>query len=131
MSTIAAIATAWLVWRFRGRTRLAYSFLAQGLILLILAVPIQFKGMWVPYFWALEALIAIVAARGTRNRMTLAAGPIMLALAFIHFGLGHAVKENIEPLLPGFGATPRQQKQTAKQTRHHRQTAEPTATLCF
>ncbi|MEI7836479.1 MAG: DUF2339 domain-containing protein, partial [Planctomycetota bacterium] len=50
---IVAIATAWLVWRFRGRTRLAYSFLAQGLILLILAVPIQFKGMWVPYFWAL------------------------------------------------------------------------------
>ncbi|MCY2930096.1 MAG: DUF2339 domain-containing protein, partial [Planctomycetota bacterium] len=87
---LAAIATAWAVWRFRGRTRLAYSFLAQGLILLILAVPIQFKGMWVPYFWALEALAAALVARGTRNLMVLVACPIVLALAFLHFGLGHA-----------------------------------------
>ncbi|MCY2924179.1 MAG: DUF2339 domain-containing protein, partial [Planctomycetota bacterium] len=89
---LAALATAWLVWRFRQRNRLAYSFLAQGLVLLILAVPIQFKGMWVPYFWALEALIAVVAARGTRNLMVLVACPIMLVLAFQHFGFGHAVK---------------------------------------
>ena len=87
---LAAIAAAWLVWRFRGRSRLAHSFLGQGLVLLILAVPIQFKGMWVPYFWALEALAAVVAARGTRNLMILVACPILLTLAFLHFGLGHA-----------------------------------------
>ena len=80
-----AIATAWLVRRKALKRTLGYAYLGQGMVLAILAVPIQFNYASVTIAWSIQAVVAMFLARRLGNRMLLATAPILLALATWHF----------------------------------------------
>ena len=80
-----AIVAAVLVRRLANRRVLGYSLLGQGLILLVLAVPIQFERANIPLAWAIQGVVVMFLARRLRSLALLIMAPSVLALAVMHF----------------------------------------------
>ncbi len=83
----AAIVVAVVVRKLADRRKLGYAFLGQGLVLITLAVPIQFDRSSVTIAWAVQAVVVMFLARRLGNIMLLMKSPIVLALALAHFAL--------------------------------------------
>ena len=81
----ATIVAAWAFYRLAGRRWLAYAWLGQGLVLLAVAVPIQFDRAAVPIAWAAQGVVAMFLARRLRNVLLLVKSPVVLLLAAGHF----------------------------------------------
>lgn len=81
----AAIGLAWLVRRRADRRRLAYAYLATGLVLAALAVPIQLEQANIMIVWAVEALVLMFVARRLQNQLILAASLSVMALAIGYY----------------------------------------------
>ncbi len=81
----AAIVTAVLVRRRAERRTLAYALLGQGLVLLVLAVPIQFHKANIPLAWSIQGVVVMFLARRLRSLPLLIMAPMVLALALMHF----------------------------------------------
>lgn len=79
------IVLAVIVRRLAGRRTLAYAFLAQGMVLATVAVPIHFDRSAITIAWTAQAVVAMVVAKRLGNRMLLAVSPIVLMLAMCHF----------------------------------------------
>ncbi len=82
---VAAIALAIGLLRFGRRRILGYAYLGQGLVLLTLAMPIQFDKASLTIAWASQAAVAMLLARRLNIRLLLAKSPIVLILAIAHF----------------------------------------------
>lgn len=80
-----AIVAAVLVRRLAERRVLAYALLGQGLILLVLAVPIQFERANIPLAWAIQGVVVMFLARRLGSLPLLIMAPSVLALAVMHF----------------------------------------------
>jgi len=80
-----AIIAAVLVRRLANRRVLGYALLGQGLILLVLAVPIQFDRANIPLAWAIQGVVVMFLARRLRSLPLLIMAPSVLALAAMHF----------------------------------------------
>lgn len=81
----AAIAAAWLV-TVRGQWRkLGYAYFGQGLVLVALAVPIQFDQSMVTIAWAAQGVVAMLLARLLASRALMGKSVVLLALAAGHF----------------------------------------------
>ena len=81
----AAIVTAVLVRRMAERRTLAYALLGQGLVLLVLAVPIQFDKANIPLVWSIQGVVVMFLARRLGSLPLLIMAPTVLALALMHF----------------------------------------------
>ena len=81
----AAIVTAVLVRRLAERRTLAYALLGQGLVLLVLAVPIQFDKANIPLVWSIQGVVVMFLARRLGSLPLLIMAPTVLALALMHF----------------------------------------------
>ena len=81
----AAIVAALAVRKLAGRRVLGYSLLGQGLVLLVLAVPIQFEKATIPLAWTIEGVVAMFLARRLRSLPLLIMAPAALVLAMMHF----------------------------------------------
>ncbi len=79
-----AIVVAVLVRRLADRRVLAYALLGQGLILLVLAVPIQFERANIPLAWAIQGVVVMFLARRLGSLPLLIMAPSVLALAAMH-----------------------------------------------
>ncbi len=85
---LAALGLAWLVRRRADRRMLAYAYLSTGLILLALAIPIQFKKAAITLAWAIQSVVFMFAARRLKSYLITLASLAVLGLAIIHyFGL--------------------------------------------
>lgn len=74
--------------RRRGDARVgAYAYLGQGLVLLILAAPIQFDKATLSLVWAAQALVGMFLARRLSSRVMVIYGCAVLALAVGHFAI--------------------------------------------
>jgi len=82
---VVFIAAAMLIRFHAVRRILAYSYIAAGLVLLVLAVPIQFDRATVTFAWAAQGAIAALVARRIRSRLVLAMAATTLLLAVCHF----------------------------------------------
>ncbi|HUU34445.1 MAG TPA: DUF2339 domain-containing protein, partial [Vicinamibacterales bacterium] len=81
----AAIALAYVLHRFAGRPLLGATLLTKGLVLLVLAVPIQFDRTHITIAWAAQGVAAMALARWLRNKILLIKSPVVLALALAKF----------------------------------------------
>jgi len=81
----AAITAGWLV-TVRARWReLGYAYFGQGLVLLALAVPIQFDQSMVTIAWAVQGVVAMLLARRLGSRTLVFKSVVLFALAVGHF----------------------------------------------
>ncbi|HQL73421.1 MAG TPA: DUF2339 domain-containing protein [Phycisphaerae bacterium] len=81
----AALAVGVLLLLRFAKGVLARAYIAQGLVLLTMAVPIQFEFSATTIAWAAQAVVASVLARRLRSWMLLLKAPIVLALAGGHY----------------------------------------------
>ncbi|MCP4531760.1 MAG: hypothetical protein GY831_11080, partial [Delftia sp.] len=79
------IVSAVLVRRLADRRVLGYALLGGGLVLLVLAVPIQFDRANIPLAWAIQGVVVMFLARRLRSLPLLIMAPSVLALAAMHF----------------------------------------------
>lgn len=84
---VGAIALAFVVWRSAKRRVLGYAYLGQGLVLLTLAMPIQFDKSSLTVAWAAQAAVAMLLARRLNSRLMLGKSIVVMFLAFVHFAL--------------------------------------------
>ncbi len=82
---IAALSAAWPIRYLADKRKLAYCFLGQGLILITLAVPIQFDKSSVTIAWTIQAAITMFLASRLGNKTLIAKSFIVFALALIHY----------------------------------------------
>jgi len=80
-----AIVAAVLVRRLADRRVLGYSLLGQGLVLLVLAVPIQFDRANIPLAWTIQGVVVMFLARRLRSLSLLIMAGSVLSLAVMHF----------------------------------------------
>ncbi len=81
----AAIAASLLLKHRTGRVQVSESYLIQGLVLVTLAVPIQFGNATVTIAWALQGIVVMVLAKMLRHILLFFKSPIVLGLALLHF----------------------------------------------
>lgn len=84
LGTVAVAIGCLLLLRF-AKGVLGRAYIAQGLILLTMAVPIQFEYSATTIAWAAQAVVAVALARRLRSWMLLLKAPIVLALAVGHY----------------------------------------------
>ena len=80
-----AIAVGYMVLRKAQRRWLAHALFGQGLVLLALAVPIQFEKFAISLAWAIQGVVVMLIARRLRHWMLLVMSPAVVALAMLHF----------------------------------------------
>ncbi len=100
----ATIVLAWVLHRIADRRKLSYAYLGQGLVLITLAMPIQFDFASVTVAWTIQAVVAMFLARRLRNKLLLIKVPIVLAAAIVHYvavDLPHDPDTAIVLLSPG------------------------------
>jgi uncharacterized membrane protein len=81
----SAIVTAWLLRRSAGREILGRVYLIAGLVLVTLAMPIQFDRSDLTIAWAALGVATMIFARGLRSRPLLVQSPVVLLLALVNF----------------------------------------------
>ena len=84
---VAAIGLGIVLIRLAKRRVPGYAYVGQGLVLLTLAMPIQFDKASLTVAWAAQAAVAMLLANRLRSRLLLAKSPIVLILAVVHFAL--------------------------------------------
>ena len=84
---VAAIALSIGLIRTGRRRILGYAYLGQGLVLLTLAMPIQFDKASLTVAWAAQAAVTMLLARRLNIRLLLVKSPIVLILAVAHFAM--------------------------------------------
>ena len=84
---VGAIVLAGVLWRGPGRRLLGYACLGQGLVLLTLAMPIQFDKAFVTIAWASQATVTMLIARRLGSKLLVVKSPVVLILAVLHFAL--------------------------------------------
>lgn len=82
---VAAILASLLVRRFWQRPGLSAAYLAEGLALLVLAVPIQFDRSAITLAWAVQGVVAAVLARRFRGVLLHIASLAALASGVAHY----------------------------------------------
>ena len=82
---IAAMILAWSLRRLPDHRKLAYGYLGQGLVLITLAIPVQFDHASVTMAWAIQGVVTMFLARRLRSKLLLIKSPIVLALGIIHY----------------------------------------------
>lgn len=80
-----AIAMAWIVRTGAGKIKLAYSYLGQGLVLITLAVPIQFDFAAVTIAWAVMGVVLLYIARRLESKWLFVNSIVVLFLALVHY----------------------------------------------
>ncbi len=81
----AAIAAGWRITVREQWRELGYAYFGQGLVLLALAVPIQFEYSMVTIAWTVQGVVAMLLARRMDNRVMIGKSVAILALALGHF----------------------------------------------
>ena len=76
---VAVLLLAWLLYKSAGKRLLAGSYLGQSLVLLALAVPIQFDKATVSLVWASQAAVAMLLARRFTSKLLTRISQIQLA----------------------------------------------------
>ena len=80
-----ALAAGWVVTVRRRWPALGYAYFAQGLVLIALAVPIQFELAMVTIAWGVQGVVAMALARRLGSRALVGKSVAVLALAVLHF----------------------------------------------
>ncbi len=84
---VTAIALSIVLIRPARRRILGYAYLGAGLVLLTMAMPIQFDKASLTIAWAAQAAVAMLLARRLKSKLLLAKSPIVLMLAVAHFAV--------------------------------------------
>ena len=88
-----ALALSWVVTVRRRWPGLGYAYFGQGLVLVALAVPIQFDQAMVTIAWTVQGVVAMLLARRLANRTLMGKSVALFALAMGHF-LGIALRQD-------------------------------------